>query len=150
MTIRIPFVMLFAVLGSCLFTACNHEKVVLEKVRYLPDYMFIKNHFGTDLRSMEERNEFILVTGTIDTTSELPPVDVAVIIIDKKEQVLHRSNAVINNNEISEKYSGNGYTLTLDYKKGAQHLFTVYEGKLVISKGLSSTEYPIIGLEGYH
>jgi hypothetical protein len=146
----IRFKTLLWLFAGYVLCSCNREKIILDKVRYLPDYMFIKNHFGTDLKSMEERNEFILVTGTIDTTTELPPADVAVIIINKQEQVLHRNKSTVTNNGFSEQYSGNGYTVSLYYTKSNKYLFTAYEGKLMISKGLSATEYEIIGVDGYH
>ena len=150
MNIRLRYTIITILITLLFSSSCTRKKIELEKVRYLPNYMYIKNHFGTDLRSMEERNEFILVTGTIDTTTEVSPMDVAVIIIDKKEQVLYRNKSDVKNNEYSERYSGNGYTLTLNYKKGMNHLFSSYEGTLEISKGFSSAKYSIVGVDGYH
>jgi hypothetical protein len=150
MNTRIIFSITAFIISLFLLTACKREKIKLEKVRALPDYMYIKKHFGYDLKSMEERNDFLLVTGTIDTTTETPPADVAVIMIDKQQLILHKTKSVANSNEVKEIYSGSGYSLLLEYTKTNKHLFTSYEGELEISKPGAESAYHVVGVDGYH
>jgi len=131
--------------------ACNHDKIILEKVSFLPDYFSSSKHFGKDIKSIDELNEFILVTGKIDTTSETPPLKLAIISVDNTKIFMHLDKTTSNNEEVREIYSGNGYALSLIYreKKESSHGL-IYEGHLIIEHNSVKTEYNVVGTPGYY
>jgi hypothetical protein len=130
---------------------CKHHQIVLENVSDLPEYFFEGYHFGSDLRSIAELNEFILVTGKIDTTSESPPLRLAVIAIDHKKIFLRLARTKTINEETTEKYSGDGYVLNLTYKeKHIQNHSPIYEGYFVIEQDDNRSQYEVVGTSGYY
>jgi hypothetical protein len=91
------------------------------------------------------------VTGKIDTTSETPPLKLAVVSIDNNNISLDLDKTKTNNEEISEVYSGNGYTLNLIYKEKKESGYgLIYEGNLIIEHDNLKSEYKIVGTVGYH
>ena len=130
---------------------CKRHQIILDKVSDLPEYFFEGYHFGADLRSIVELNEFILVTGKIDTTSESPPLRLAVIAIDHKKIFLHLAKTRTMNEETNEKYSGDGYILNLTYKeKHIQNHSPIYEGYFVIEQDNNRSQYEVVGTSGYY
>jgi hypothetical protein len=117
----------------------------------LPEYIHAGKHFGKNIKSIEELNEILLVTGKIDTTSESPPISLAIVVIDKKKIMLTLIKAKKLNDEISEEYSGSGYDLTLAYKEKKSSTYTlIYEGNLIIKDNKLKSQYKVIGVDGYH
>ena len=130
---------------------CNHEEIVLDKVSDLPEYFSENYHFGKDLRSIVELNDFILVTGRIDTTSESPPLRLAVISVDHKKLFLPLRKTRTKNDEINENYSGNGYSINLVFKeKRIQNHSPIYEGYFVVEHSRLKSNYNIVGVSGYY
>jgi hypothetical protein len=130
---------------------CNHEEIILGKVSELPENFSENYHFGKDLRSIVELNDFILVTGKIDTTSESPPLRLAVVSVDHKKIFLTLRKARTSNNEIHENYSGNGYDLNLVFKeKKIQNHSPIYEGYFAIEHNGLKSNYNVVGTSGYY
>jgi hypothetical protein len=131
-------------------SSCNNQKIVLDRVNFLPDYFTGTYHFGRDIKSIEEQNEYLLVTGKIDTTSETPPIKQGVIAIDKKKIYLDLIKSISINDMTFEEYSGNGYTLKLTYKKNNSELSSEgFPGTLTVRHGNFSSEYKIVGESGF-
>lgn len=129
---------------------CKHNEIVLEKVSDLPEYFFETYHFGKDIKSISELNEFMLVTGKIDTTSEFPPVRLAVVVVDHHKIFLKLKRVKENGDDITEQYSGNGYDLNLVYKgKKIQNHSTIYEGYFIIRHDNVKSVYNVVGTSGY-
>lgn len=142
---------LLIVISFWICASCQSHKIALEKVSYLPDYFSAEKHFGTDIRSMDEENEFILVTGYVDTTSEGPPPKLAAITFQKNTHFLNIKSTQAENGKVDETYSGDGYNIELNYRsnKDSQH-GTIYEGTLVVKHDGSSDEIKVVGTPGYH
>ena len=148
MNIRITLV-LFVI--GWLGLDCNHEEIILDKVSDLPEYFSENYHFGKDLRSIVELNDFILVTGKIDTTSESPPRRLAVVSVDHKKLFLTLRKTRTINDETSENYSGNGYNLNLVFKeKKIQNHSPIYEGYFVVERNGLKSNYNVVGTSGYY
>jgi hypothetical protein len=148
MNTRIGFIFLSALISL----ECNHhEEITLEKVSDLPEYFSEAYHFGKDIRSIEELNDFLLVTGRIDTTSESPPLRLAVIVVGHTKVFLNFRKAQVNHDEITERYSGNGYDLILVYKeKHIRNHSPIYEGYFVIRRDNNKSQYEVVGTSGYN
>ncbi len=86
---------------------------------------------------MEEKNEFILATGVIDTTDETPPIIVALICINRQTVQLNIVGSRKENNEFITEYAGNGYTLLLS------------SGQFVIRHEKLSSTYQVFRQDGY-
>jgi hypothetical protein len=142
---------LFIVLLAGTTLQCKRHQIVLDKVSDLPEFFFEGYHFGTDLRSIAELNEFLLVTGKIDTTSESPPLRLAVIAIDHKKIFLRLAKTQTVNDLTTEKYAGDGYVLNLSYKeKHIQNHSPIYEGFFVIEQDNNRSQYEVVGTSGYY
>ena len=147
MNSRIGLVIILTVL---LGLTCKHRQIVLDHVSDLPEYFLEAYRFGMDLRSVSELKEFILVTGRIDTTSESPPLRLAVIAVDHRKIFLRLSKAKVSNDKITEKYTGNGYVLDLSYtEKHIQNHSPIYEGYFVIEQDNNRSQYEVVGTSGY-
>ena len=143
---RIGFIFLLALIGV---KCSHHDQIILENVSDLPENFSGNYHFGRDIKSIEELKEFILVTGKIDTTSESPPLRLAVIVVDHTKVFLNLHKAQVNNDETTERYSGNGYDLVLVYKeKNILHHSPIYEGYFVIQRNNSKSQYEVVGTSG--
>jgi hypothetical protein len=148
-SIRLAF--LGTLLSIC--SSCETIQIKLEPVRILdlPEYIATDKHFGKNLTSIQEQNEFLLVTGRIDTTSEFPPQQLAIIKINATTYSLHRTIDEIINPGTRQEFDGNGYHVTLQYKRQrtvAGH--NVYEGTLAINGFGNSSVYQVTGTDGYY
>ena len=138
------------ILTAFLGLKCNHRQIVLDHVSELPENFLEAYRFGLDLRSVSELKEFILVTGRIDTTSESPPLRLAVIAIDHHKIFLRLSKTKVNNDKTTEKYTGNGYVLDLSYtEKQIQNHSPIFEGYFVIEQDSNRSQYEVVGISGY-
>ena len=159
MSTRISSILLIA-FALTIVTACNRQKIVLQKVQWLPDYFSESQHFGSSFKSLEERNEFLVVTGRIDTTTEVAPQILAVIMVGKKEIFLDLIKWEKNNGAVKRFYKGSGYELILTdrEKKDEMRITSVgipfekisYEGSAVIKQGNDESVYKLVGVPGYH
>ncbi len=151
---------LFILFIAAITSACHKQKIVLQKVQWLPDYFSESQHFGSSFKSLEERNEFLIVTGKIDTTTEVAPQILAVIMVDKKEIFLDLIKWEKNNGAVKRFYKGSGYELILTdrEKKDEMRITSVgipfekisYEGTAVVKHGNDESEYKLAGEPGYH
>jgi len=127
---------------------CKHHQVNLDAVSDLPEYFSYTFRFGRTLQSTQEK-QFVLVTGRIDTTSESPPLHLAVIAVDRRNIFLRLQKAKSANDEVNERYSGEGYHLDLLYKeKHVPNHSPIYEGYFVVEKDDSKTQYEVVGTSG--
>lgn len=148
MNIRIVLVMFVIVL---LGLDCKHEEITLDKVTDLPEYFSENYHFGKDLNSIVQLNEFILITGKIDTTTESPPLRLAVISVNHNKIFLTLRKAHTTDDGINENYSGNGYSLSLTFKeRKIQNHSPIYEGYFVIGHDHLRSSYNVVGTSGYY
>jgi len=115
-------------------------------VRHSSELLSCDKIFAENLQAIEERNEILLQTGSIDTTDEQPPVKSAILTIDKNETILNLVNVTTTNKETIEKYKGNDYNLTLTYRNTiGQHGKLIYTGKFIIENSKSKREFSIEG-----
>ncbi|HEY2720197.1 MAG TPA: hypothetical protein VGI82_00645 [Chitinophagaceae bacterium] len=136
-----------------LFSLCchRHGEIILDQVADLPEYFSENYRFGRDIKSIEELNECILITGKIDTTTEVPPLRLAVINIDHKRIFLTLRKSTVTENGINERYSGNGYSLDLNFRENkVKNHSPIYEGYLTLEGDNSKSEYNIVGTTGYY
>lgn len=137
------------ILTAILCLKCGHRQIVLDRVSDLPENFLEAYRFGMNLRSVSELKEFILVTGRIDTTSESPPLRLAVIAVDHQKIFLRLSKTKINNDKTTERYSGNGYVLNLSYiEKRIENHSPIYEGYFVIEQDNNKSQYEVVGMAG--
>jgi len=129
----------------------RQEEIVLGKVTDLPEYFSETFHFGKDLRSISELNEFTLVTGKIDTTTETPPRRLAVISVGHSKIFIGLKKSTIRNDEINEQYAGSGYSLDLTYKEQRVRGHSpIYEGYFTVEHGNLRSTYNVVGTSGYY
>ena len=137
-----------------IISSCSSNEIVLDKVSYIPyDYEYFHSnlHFGKKIKSMELKNEFILIVGSIDTTSETAPIKMAFISINHKTIQLNFIKENIKSNQFSQEYAGNGYELMFRFpinQEGDHSKFS--ESHLIIKYGKSKSEYDVICASGYH
>jgi len=138
----------------CAISSCSSHEIVLDKVSYIPyDYEYFHSnlHFGKEIKTMELKNEFILIVGSIDTTSETPPIKLAFISINNKTIQLNLLNENIQNDQVIREYTGNGYELLVRYPikpEGDHSRFS--ESHLIIKNGKLRSEYDLICESGYY
>ena len=125
---------------------CNQKQVVLRPVRDLPEEFYQDKHFGPDLKSVYERNEFLLVTGGSDQIGQ------AVIAVDKGNIDLHLDSSRKTGSENFELYSGHGYQVSLTYTeyKQSEHTPIIFRGRLIVRYNDLKSTYDVVGAVGYH
>ena len=132
-----------------LILSCNNHKIRLEVVSFLPDYFSSSKHFGTDITLIRQQNQYLLVTGKVDTTSEVPPLKMGVVVIDKNKIFLNLISSTKINDATIEEYSGSGYNLKVIYTIKDQGLSSEeYAGTLSIKQGNLDSKYKVVGLPG--
>ncbi|MDE3145477.1 MAG: hypothetical protein KGL19_15075 [Bacteroidota bacterium] len=154
MKIKLLFYIVISSITLYIISSCSADEIILDKVRYIPQSPddFQNNwHWGKSIKAMQEKNEFIFVTGKIDTTSEIPPIEIAFISINRKTIQLNLIRRTIENNQVIEKYSGNGYDLLFicEIKQEADNSH-FSKGHLIIKKKKIKSEYEIFGEQGYY
>jgi hypothetical protein len=90
------------VFAASIILGCKRKEIVLGNVSDLPEEFYQDKHFGTSLKSINQLNKFMLVTGGVNKFGS------AVIAVDKKNVYLNLTNSNVAANEESEHYSGNG------------------------------------------
>ena len=154
MNTKSSFLILLLTIGICIISSCSSHEIVLDKVSYIPyDYEYFHSnlHFGKEIKSMELKNEFILITGNIDTTSETPPLKMAFISINNKTIQLNFIKENIKSNQFSQEYAGNGYELFFRFPinlEGDHSKFSI--SHLIIKHGKLKSEYDVFCESGYH
>ncbi|MES2332792.1 MAG: hypothetical protein V4539_24500 [Bacteroidota bacterium] len=132
-------------------SACTHHPIPLGIVRHVPIYFHNSMLFGENIKLMEEKNEFIVATGMIDTTDEYPPVKVAFISIDKQLMQLNFMETTKNGDEITNAYYANGFTLlvsfTMEEKEDQKNIYE--KAHLRIGNKDKHSEYIVFGKTGY-
>jgi hypothetical protein len=128
----------------------NHHEIKLGEVSDLPEYFYETYHFGKDIKAIEKLNEFILVTGKIDTTSESPPLRLAVVVVGRDNIFLKLTKTKTDHELITEEYSGNGYKINLVYRQeNIKNHSPIYEGYFVIEHGDTKSQYEVVGASRY-
>jgi len=126
--------------------SCSDNSFNVQVVRHSSELLKCDKIFADNLKAIEERNEILLQTGSIDTTDEQPPIKSAIVTIDKNEVALTLIKATTLNKEIIERYEGQGYTLTLTYQNNiSQSDKLMYNGKFVIENNKSKREFQVQG-----
>jgi hypothetical protein len=102
--------------------------------------------FAENIKSIEELNEILLQTGTVDTTDEHPPIKTAIVTIDKNETLLTFEKSFSMQERTTEIYKGQGYVLTLTYEENKNKFGNpVYKGKFVIENNTAKRKFDIEG-----
>lgn len=107
--------------------------------------------YGENIKSMEEKNAFIVATGLIDTTDEHPPVKVAYVSIDNRLMEFIFIESTRNGDKITDTYYANGFTLSVsttlskedDPKSGYEKV------RIRIGNKNGHSEYTVFGKSGY-
>ncbi|MEO8173138.1 MAG: hypothetical protein ABI581_08650 [Sediminibacterium sp.] len=100
---------------------------------------------------MEEKNEFIVAVGTIDTTDEHPSVAVAFVSIDNQLIQLEFIEKTKTGDKTSVAYFGNGFTLLITYPIPQEIDRTIIfkNAHVTISKKKRRSEYEVFSKQGY-
>ncbi|MFT3703137.1 MAG: hypothetical protein QM802_12240 [Agriterribacter sp.] len=118
----------------------------IEIVRHSSDLLHCEKIFADDLQSIEELNEVLLQTGTVDTTDEHAPIRTAIITVDKKEILLTFEKSHSIQRETIEVYKGSGYILTLTYEADSNNFGAlIYHGKMVVENNGNQRTFIIEG-----
>jgi len=126
--------------------SCSGNSFNVQVVRHSSELLKCDKIFANNLKAIEERNEILLQTGSIDTTDEQSPIKSAIVTIDKNEIALTLIKATTLNKETTERYQGKGYTLILTYQNNSgQSGKLVYTGKFVIENSRFKKEFEIQG-----
>ena len=126
--------------------SCSDNSFNVQVVRHSSELLKCDKIFADNLKAIEERNEILLQTGSIDTTNEQSPIKSAIVTIDKNEIALTLIKSITLNKETTERYEGKGYTLTLTYQNNSsQSDKLVYNGKFVIENSKSKREFEVQG-----
>ena len=137
-------------LAGLLLFSCGQKDIVLDVVRHPPNYIKNEGLFGEDIKSMEEKNTFIVETGKIDTTDEVPPLEIALINVQKKTTQLELTARAIDGNSTIETYSGSGFVLTIIGETAKKTGTGNYaKAKLTITKGKQRSDYRVYRKTGY-
>ena len=134
----------FLLFSLCLiiFISCSSPEIRLDIVRESSNLITCYKVYGTSLKKIEEENDILVQTGQIDTTTEQPPINVAVIKVNNNEIILTLVNETKTNNRIIEEYSGHNYNLILDCTKDNA---VNYTGSCTISTTQLKSTYHIVG-----
>ena len=129
----------------CILTGCSHP-IKIDITRQSSELNHCENIFGNDLNTLKLENAILLQTGAIDTTDEQAPIQVAIVIINKKEIVLKLISHSEIANETTRAYEGGGYTLNLNYSKQvSEQNETIFKGTFFIEYEGIKSEYNIEG-----
>ncbi len=136
---------------GCLATSCNNNSIPLGIVRNIPVYFKNNMLFGENIKTMEEKNAFIVATGLIDTTDEHPPIRVAFVSIDNRLLELTFIEGTRNGDKITDAYYSNGFTLLVSTVAGkADDPKSRYEkAHIRIGNKNGHSEYDVFGRPGY-
>jgi hypothetical protein len=143
---------LFIVLGfGCVASSCVHKSIPLCIVRNTPDYFRNDIRFGENIKSMQEKNAFIAATGSIDTTNEHAPIEVAFICIENHLLQLEFIEKTRNGDKITNAYYGNGFALLVSYTiHGFDSQGNIYKNAHIrIGRKNDYSEYEAFGQLGY-
>jgi hypothetical protein len=107
--------------------------------------------FGENIKSMEEKNAFIVATGLIDTTDEHPPVKVAFVCINNRLMELTFIEGTRNGDKITDAYYSNGFTLLVSttLSKENDPKSTYEKAHIRIGNKNGHSEYAVFGRPGY-
>lgn len=147
-----PIVFFSVVLVICLaFSSCLRKHIPLGIIRNIPVYFKNNMLYGENIKSMEEKNAFIVATGLIDTTDEHPPVKVAYMSIDKRLMELTFIESIRNEDKITDAYFANGFTLLISTTISKENdPGTRYEkAHIRIGNKNGHSEYTVFGKQGY-
>lgn len=132
-----------------LLVSCKTQDIKLEVVRKTSDLLHCHIIYGYDAKRLYEQNEILIQVGVIDTTTENPPIETAILNINRAEIVLSlKSDSVLGNRTI-QKYSDGSYDLTLDYlteKNEGYYGSYIYPGTCTITKDKKTSKYDIVGI----
>jgi hypothetical protein len=141
-----PKLKLTCIIFILLCYSCSNNSFNVQVVRHSAELLTCDKIFAGNLEAIEERNEILLQTGSIDTTDEQTPIKSAIVTIGKNEIALTLIKATTLNNETTERYQGKGYTLTLTYQNSnSQSGKLIYTGKFVIENSKSRRAFEVQG-----
>jgi len=131
------------------FFSCRTQNIQLETVRKTSELLHCRIVYGYDAKRLYEQNEILIQVGVIDTTTEHPPIETAIVNIHKTEIVLNLDLDSVLGKRTIQKYSGDNYYLTLDYsteKNESYYGSYIYPGTCTITKGKVTSKYDIVGI----
>ena len=115
----------------------------------MPNYFESSLLFGTGKEAMTKTNDFIIVTGEIDTADKNEINHIAFVKTKKGLQQLNRTFYSLQQNEITQIFSNENLTINLKYK--IDSLSTkYYYGLCKLTNKENDYSFKIIGIEGYH
>jgi len=133
-----------------LFVSCKTQDIKLEIVRKTSELLHCHRIYGYDAKRLYEENEILIQVGLIDTTTEHPPIEAAIVNINKTEIVLNLMlDSALDNRTIQKYFADNCY-LILDFltkKNNSNYGSYTYSGTCTITKGNMTSTYQIIGID---
>ena len=149
MNTRIYLLMVFLTISIISFR-CIHHEIILDNVSDLPENFIETYHFGKDLTSINDSKKFVLITGRIDTTTDSPPLHLAIVSVAHHKFFLKLLKTNSKDDAMTEKYAGNGYSLDLTYReKHIQDHSPIYEGYFIIRHTNNRSQYEVVGSSVY-
>jgi hypothetical protein len=129
----------------CFIDACSNSPNI-QIVRQSSNLLHCEKIFAQDLEAIEERNEILLQTGSIDTTDEQAPIKTAILRIDNADVILSLFRSYSQDNKTIEIYAGANYSLTLTYtqEKDNQGKLT-YHGNFLLENNGFRKQFEIAG-----
>lgn len=128
-----------ALLVAVSFFSCE-KAVKLNILRHLPHYFTNRALYGENEKAMQEKNAFILATGFIDTTDEIPPTEIALVSVNNRTIQLPLGYRIRNNDGVTEEYAAREFRIRLKMPSGS----------LLVSDGKKKSAYTVFYHKGYN
>jgi hypothetical protein len=126
-------------------TSCSHS-IKIDITRQSSELNHCENIFGNDLNTLKTENAILLQTGEIDTTDEKAPIQIAIVIIEKKEIILKLIHHIEVASATTREYVGEGYKLNLYYvRQISEQNDTTFIGNFLIEFKSIRSRYDIEG-----
>jgi hypothetical protein len=126
-------------------TSCSQKSIELGIVRHSSDLLHCDKVFGYSSKTLREKNEILLQTGYVDTTTETKPFEVAIINYKRNEIVMVLNKRTENQNIVTESYSNYTFNITLTYSKETINRSPIYKGAFVIQLNHLESSYSVEG-----
>jgi hypothetical protein len=126
-------------------TSCSQKSIELGIVRHSSDLLHCEKVFGYSIKRLREKNEILLQTGYVDTTTETKPFETAIINYKQNEIVMVLNRRTENQNMVTESYSNDTFNIRLTYSKETIHQSSIYKGTFVIQLNHLESTYSVEG-----
>ncbi len=139
-------IFLMAVIFTSIIQGCS-ESIPVDTISRSSEFISCQLTYGANYESLHYRNECWIQTGIIDTTSESPPIPVAIIYINKKEIILPRQSENDNDDHFTEIYADQQYTLIISCAmENDESGGRLYKGVFRLTSGGRTHEHKVVAI----